>query len=478
MSSKPVERHPARSGTWSIAARITALITASGFGILLAGGLFLYWTLARSLDDETARFLADKVFVLRAIIHDRPRDMSAFDEETRLEGAARRFSRYYVRVLNEQDGLIVETPDMSRLIGPAAFSSEHAEAEQMHEVELGNRTFALMSAVAPTTEGRSWQVQLALDVSNKEALLEGYRRNLLLVLLVGLATSALAGHAIARRGLAPLESITRSARSISATNLDSRVSSRAWPKELTSLAGAFDQMLERLEQSFQRLSQFSADIAHELRTPVTNLLTESQVMLSQPRSVEEYRQVLESGIEELGNLARMIDSLLFLARADQVDGQLERVELDARKEVENVIEFHRANAEENDVTLACEGHARVHASSILLQRAISNVLSNAVRHTPRAGHVLVRISTADDGTTSICVSDTGCGIAAEHLPHLFDRFYRADPSRSQRTGGFGLGLALVQSIVTLHGGTARIASEVGKGTMVTLTFPAAPSRAQ
>jgi two-component system heavy metal sensor histidine kinase CusS len=470
MSDAPAKSHVG-SSTWSIAARITALITVSGFGILLAGGLFLYWTLARNLDDETARFLADKVFVLRAIIHDRPHDMAAFDEETRLEGAARRFSRYYVRVLDEQRRLIVETPDMSRLIEPAAFASEVAASEEMHEVEVGDRTLALMATSAPTTDGRSWQVQFALDVSNKEALLDRYRRNLLFVLLAGLATSALAGHAIARRGLAPLDSITRVARAISATNLDRRVSSQAWPQELTALAGAFDQMLERLEDSFRRLSQFSADIAHELRTPVTNFLTESQVTLSQPRSVEEYRQVLESGIEEFASLARMIDSLLFLARADQVDGRLERIELDASREVENVIEFHRANAEENGVTLSCEGNAPLYANSLLFQRAISNVLSNAVRHTPKTGRVTVGIATTDGGSTSICVRDTGSGIAAEHLPHLFDRFYRADASRSQRTGGFGLGLALVQSIMTLHGGAARLASEVGKGTEITLTFP-------
>jgi two-component system heavy metal sensor histidine kinase CusS len=462
------------SSTWSIAARITALITMSGFGLLLAGGLFLYWTLARSLDDETARFLADKVFVLRAIIHDRPHDMAAFDEETRLEGAARRFSRYYVRVLDEQRQLIVETPDMSKLIAPAAFAAEVAVPEEMREIEVGTQSLALMTTSAPTTDGRSWQVQIALDVSNKEALLERYRRNLLLVLLTGLATSALGGYAIARRGLAPLDSITRAARAISATNLDHRVSSQAWPKELTALAGAFDQMLERLEDSFRRLSQFSADIAHELRTPVTNFLTESQVTLSQPRSLEEYRQVLESGIEEFASLARMIDSLLFLARADQVDGRLERVELDAAREVGNVIEFHRANAEENGVTLACEGNAPLYANSLLFQRAISNLLSNAVRHTPAAGRVTVGIATADGGSTSICVRDTGSGIAAEHLPHLFDRFYRADASRSQRTGGFGLGLALVQSIMTLHGGAARLVSEIGKGTAITLTFPGKP----
>lgn len=469
---------PARppSGTWSIAARLAALITLWGFAILLAGGLFLYWTLERTLDADSARFLADKAFVLRAIIRDRAADMAALDEETRLEGAARRFDRYYVRVLDDRQRLVVETPGMSELAGSNGFGALPASdpgLEQMQEVRWGDRTLALTRVIAPTGGGEPWHVQLALDISNKEALLASYRRNLLIVLLAGLVVSALAGHAIARRGLRPLEAITRSARDVSVASLDRRISTRDWPRELIALAAAFDEMLERLEDSFRRLSQFSADIAHELRTPVTNFLTAAQVMLSQPRSTDQYREVLESGIEEFGRLARMIDALLFLARADRGQGRLERTELDARSEVENVLEFHRGDAEENGVTLACEGNARLFGNSILFQRAISNLLSNAVRYTPRAGRVVVTIATTDNGSVSICVSDTGCGIAPEHVPHLFDRFYRADPSRTHRTGGFGLGLALVHSIVSLHGGVARIRSEVGTGTQVTLDFPPA-----
>jgi two-component system, OmpR family, heavy metal sensor histidine kinase CusS len=239
---------------------------------------------------------------------------------------------------------------------------------------------------------------------------------------------------------------------------------------LSSLAAAFDDMLCRLQESFRRLSQFSADIAHELRTPVTNLMAATQVTLSRTRSLEEYQRVLESSTEELASLARIIDSLLFLARAEQASLPLQREQLDAREEIENVIEFHRAIAEECDVALRCEGDAPVFADSTLLQRAISNLLSNAVRHTPRQGNVLVQI-TAGDHCTKITVRDSGSGIAAEHLPHVFDRFYRVDPSRTHGSGGFGLGLAIVKSIVTLHQGEVRIASAVGTGTAVTLSIP-------
>ena len=474
MSSKPAEQAGSRSRAWSITARLTILITLSCFMILFASGCFLYWTVEKSLDAEAAQFLADKVFVLRAIAQDRPDDHAALDEETRIEGAARRFSRYYVRILDQADRTIIETPGMRDVLVPQAFpASDKGDApwEKKRELYLpGGRTIAAMTASAKTRDGDRWIVQLALDVSSKARALASYRRNLGAVLGIGLLISAIAAQIIARKGLAPLAAITRSARAVSAVNLAQRVGSSEWPRELTELAAAFDQMLARLEESFRRLSQFSADIAHELRTPMTAFLTQAQVTLSRPRSIDEYQQVLESGIEEFEGLARMIDSLLFLARAEQSPERMERETLDVRQTIANVIDLHRNMADEQQVQLDCEGDASIVANAGMVQRAVSNLLSNALRHTPAKGRVLVRIVQNDANAATISVSDSGCGIAAEHIPHLFDRFYRADPSRAQRTGGFGLGLALVRSIMTLHGGHATIESEVGKGTTVQLRF--------
>jgi two-component system, OmpR family, heavy metal sensor histidine kinase CusS len=471
MSSKNAEHSPR---AWSLAGRLSLFISLTSFALLAVAALSLYWNLARSLEGEIVRFLQDKLYVVEILVRDRFDDPAALDEEIRIESAARRFSRYYVRIIDDMARPRIETPGMSRVAAPGEFArltASRIDASGFQKMQLADgRTMALTAAATRTRDGKPWKIQLGLDISAQERLLASYRGSLMIVLLLGLALSALAGRIIARRGLQPLGAITAVVRETSASKLDMRVSSASWPQELSCLAAAFDDMLSRLQESFRRISQFSADIAHELRTPVTNMLAATQVTLSRSRSLEEYQRVIESSSEELATLARIIDALLFLARAEQASCPLEREQLDARQEIENVIEFHRASADESEVALRCEGHAAVFADSTLFQRAISNLLSNAVRHTPRRGSVLVDIRTAERETL-ITVRDTGNGIPAEHLPHLFDRFYRVDPSRTQASGGFGLGLAIVKSIVTLHEGAIRVDSTPGAGTAVTLTLP-------
>jgi two-component system heavy metal sensor histidine kinase CusS len=228
-------------------------------------------------------------------------------------------------------------------------------------------------------------------------------------------------------------------------------------------------MLERLQASFQRLSQFSADLAHELRTPLNNLMGEAQVALSRDRSASEYVRVLQSALEEQTRLARMIDSMLFLAQAEQAKPALEPSILDARTEMRAVAEFYQPLAEEQGVQLACEGEGRIVAEPLLLRRALSNLLSNALKYTGRGGRVLLRVSAADDAVT-LSVIDSGVGIPAQHLGRLGDRFYRVDPARTDSSEGAGLGLAIVKSIMALHGGSLRVDSVVGQGTTASLQF--------
>ena len=231
-------------------------------------------------------------------------------------------------------------------------------------------------------------------------------------------------------------------------------------------------MLNRLEQSFDRLSRFSADIAHELRTPVFNLRGEIDVALSKPRSAEEYREVLGSGLEECGRLARLIDRLLFFAQAENPETQITREPCDVVLELATVSEFYGLAAAEAGVrlTVTPQGNVLADLDRPLFQRAVGNVVTNALAHTPPGGSVSLTAA-GDDTATRVEVVDTGCGIPAAHLPHVFDRFYRADQTRSSKNGSVGLGLAIMRSIVELHGGTVEIASEVGRGTRVTMIFP-------
>jgi two-component system heavy metal sensor histidine kinase CusS len=233
-------------------------------------------------------------------------------------------------------------------------------------------------------------------------------------------------------------------------------------------------MLERLEDSFTRLSQFSADLAHELRTPIANLLGEAEVALTRPRTPEEYRAVIESSVSECERLSGLVDNLLFLARAEAADRHIKPEMFDGRTAVEKIVAMYEPIAEEQGVRLTSGGGGEIYADPMLFSRALNNLLENALRFTPAGGSISISID-AESTASRLSVQDTGSGIPAEHLPRVFDRFYRVDSARSSR--GSGLGLALVKSIVQLHGGTAKIESETDRGTRVTLTFPKASTTA-
>jgi two-component system heavy metal sensor histidine kinase CusS len=229
-------------------------------------------------------------------------------------------------------------------------------------------------------------------------------------------------------------------------------------------------MLKRLDDSFTRLSQFSADLAHELRTPIGNIMGEVQVALTRDRTAGEYREIIESTIAECERLSRIVDNLLFVARVDAEREPIEKKRFDARAAAEKIATFYQTIADDRHVTITCSGDGEIYADPDLFERAVANLLDNALRFTPENGSIQIALS-KHDARFEVAVSDNGCGIAPQHLPRVFDRFYRAESSRG--SDGAGLGLALVKSIVDLHGGNATIHSEVGRGTTATLAFPAA-----
>jgi two-component system heavy metal sensor histidine kinase CusS len=218
------------------------------------------------------------------------------------------------------------------------------------------------------------------------------------------------------------------------------------------LAGSFNAMLEHIEQDFRRLSNFSADIAHELRTPVTNLTTQTQVLLSQSRGADAYREVLYSNLEEYERMAKMISDMLYLAQTDNQLIKPDLAEVDMASELDALFEYFEPWAEERHVQLKRVGQIPpLRGDRLMLRRTMSNLLSNAIRHTTSGQAVTVSLR-QDQQSSVITVSNPGDTIAAEHLPHLFDRFYRADPSRQRNGDGAGLGLAIVKAIVEAHGG--------------------------
>jgi two-component system, OmpR family, heavy metal sensor histidine kinase CusS len=321
-----------------------------------------------------------------------------------------------------------------------------------------------------TPEG--YRIQVARDYTLQTGIIASYRRKLWTFLGIGLLLSVQAGFLIARRGMRPVEEIAGTLRRIGSSTLGERVKMAGLPSELALLASTFNQTLDRLEDAFARMARFSSDIAHELRTPIANLRGESEVALSRARSVTEYREVLESSLEECLRLSTMIDRLLFLARAENPETQIQREQVNLTKELQNVCEFYEAAASDASIVLESVAPPTLigYVDRTLLQRALSNLIENSLSHTGPGGHIRLEASSSN-GSLMISVADDGCGIPAEHIPRVFDRFHRVDAARSQKNGGAGLGLSIVKSVASLHGGEAGIDSDLGNGTRVTLTFP-------
>lgn len=456
----------------SLASRLTVWYAVSAFLLILAATAYLYWTLAKNIDREDDGTLLDQIHILRILLVDHPEDSAGIRQEVEVESGARQHARLYIRILDPQGRVVAETPGMAERLPPARFP-EPLEGREGLDLRAKDESFRVMSARVAYGSQAARLIQVAFDRSEEEKLLADFRSHIAPLLAISLVLCIGVGYQIARRGLRPVERISRTASMIRSTTLDARLPAAEFPSELAALARTFNEMLDRLEESFQRLSRFSADIAHELRTPLSNLRGEVEVSLGKTRSAAEYQETLASFLEEAGRLSRLIESLLFLARAEHPETQINRETVELGHLLAAVREFYGAAAEEAGVDLRMKPASPVPApiDRTLVQRAVGNLVENALAHTPKGGTITLSAS-RQNGSVLVEVADTGRGIAPEHLPRVFDRLYRADRSRTAATGGAGLGLAIVKSIAELHGGTAEIASELGKGTRVGLRLPA------
>ena len=304
-------------------------------------------------------------------------------------------------------------------------------------------------------------VAIALSTDQHARFMAMFYRSLWLAIVLGILSTGALGWIAARQGLVPVRQMMSVARSITVSRLNERLPIETLPVELRELASGFNEMLSRLEDSFRRLNEFTSDITHELRTPIANMMTQTQVALSRSRTADDYREVLYSNAEEFDRLARMISDMLFLARADHGLIIPRREGVDLAQEVRELFDFFDALAEDRGVKLAVSGEGSVSGERLMLRRAVSNLLSNALNHTAPGGTVNVRIDGVDSGAVRIAVENPGSPIGTEHLKRIFDRFYRVDPSRQRATEGAGLGLAITKSIVAAHRGTVRALSTNG-----------------
>ncbi|TBN47122.1 heavy metal sensor histidine kinase [Pseudomonas sp. BGI-2] len=305
-------------------------------------------------------------------------------------------------------------------------------------------------------------VILIFDVTHHMAFFKTLQQWFWIGLVISALVSAALGWMVARSGMRPIRQVTMVAASMSAKSLKDRIPLAPVPKELQQMVSSFNAMLSRLDDAFVRLSNFSADIAHELRTPLSNLMTHTEVVLSRKRDTEDYENNLYSNLDDLKRMSKMIDDMLFLAKSDNGLIKPENKQIDLLEVVEKLLEYYRLLADESGIELTVSGAGRVRGDVLMLHRAISNLLSNALRYTPEGQ--TIRVDIQQKGTsTLVVVENPGETIAPEHLEKLFDRFYRADPARREGSpSNAGLGLSITRSIIEAHEGKIWCDSSNGK----------------
>jgi two-component system, OmpR family, heavy metal sensor histidine kinase CusS len=458
----------------SITVRMSVMFAAASALALAAIGALLYVELDEALTARQRQPLMAMVNVLRGMMDDIP-SLEQLAEQPRIVGHVLGSHPYVSLWIHAEDGRTLFASPRVHLPKEAweGLAAPGAEQVNMRLWQPSSHNAYRLAVARFSSEraqiGRGFIV-LAQDISEPQRLLTTFRRSVLVAVPAAVLVVGVLGVLIARAVLRPIGQVAESARRVTASQLNERLDLAGVPAELQDLGSSFNTMLARLQDSFRRLSDFPADLAHELRTPLTSLLGRTRLVLSKPRSADEYREALELSVGEIERLSALASYMLFLAQADHAPVVLARDRVDLREEAERLIEFYGMAAEERGITVQASGEATVLADRAMLRQALGNLLSNAIRHSPDGERVDVVIEHGE-GAVSASVVDRGAGFSPADAARIFDRFYRAHPAGARHSGGAGLGLAIARSIVRLHGGDASVSSEPGKSTAFTLSFP-------
>lgn len=449
----------------SITFRLTLFFSTASTIVLLLIGLLVDTLVEAHFEHMDQNELAGKLKLIRHAVENVSSDADITALPAKLNDALVGHNELFVAIINKSHQLIFTTADTNFTTAVLKrieenTTSKHSDLKVWrHDKKIYRGKISYAKSHIP--EQPNLLVLLAIDIEHHQEFMVEFHRNLWIAIAACIGLTILLGWTAARRGLAPVRDMARVTRGVSASHLAARIPRGSVPPELIGLATEFNEMLDRLESSFRRLSEFSSNLAHELRTPISNLMTQTQVILSKQRKREDYREILYSALEEYERLARMISDMLLLAKADngQIMPDIELVDL--AKEVSELFAYYEAVADEKEIKLVLEGHASVRGNKLMLRRALSNLLSNGIRHAYRASEVYVTIESnpAASKETILVIQNSGEKISGEHLPLLFDRFYRVDPSRQKSSDGAGLGLAITKSILEAHQGKIKVSSD-------------------
>jgi two-component system, OmpR family, heavy metal sensor histidine kinase CusS len=438
--------------TPSLGRRLSTWLALQGFAAALAVSATVYgvnyWLLAVRQQEE----LNLKADVVRLALTETAATADA-------EGLRRKLEEF---LIGHRDMALRVTGPAGQVLFDSAQGKSSGSAQRVHRSTL--------ESAWPTSSSTSISVDLLLDVTRDDLLLRRLGWTLLAASLAGAALVSATGLLLVRRGLRPVEALAQQINAVALDRAGLRLDGSAQPLELQPLVERFNALLARVEQAYTQLESFNADVAHEMRTPLTTLIGSSELALSARRSPDELRDVIASNLEDLRRLGGVVNDMLFLSRADR-GAQARRAETTSlARSLTEVVDYYDAALAERDLALVCEGDARVAVDLALMKRAVANLISNAVRYADAGSTVYLRIDVVDQ-LLRVAVKNRGASVASEHLPRLFDRFYRAERSRRAGSAHHGLGLAIVAAIARMHGGKSFATSTAGT-TVIGIELPA------
>jgi heavy metal sensor kinase len=458
----------------SVRARLT-LWYVSVFGLLLLGfSVLVYFLVSRTLYDRLDHTLSNAAQVTASEflteLGEANGDAAAAASEALSD---LQIPGIYTSILDGNNIVLSNWPEaeQQRLL-QSLIRSNNGKMVSIRAVEGFGSLGARVAVMPVTTNGALYFMVVAEPVDVLAAELESIRNIFYLGYPVTLLVAGLGGLALARKSLSPVVEMSNQAQRMGATNLRERLTIRNPSDELGRLAATFNELLSRLEESFEKMRVFMADASHELRTPLSIIRGEADVALSQDRSTAEYKESLAIVQDEVRRLSGLVDDMLALARADAGQHPLQSRDLYLNDLVEDACRAMQVLAARKGVTLNVEpiGDIPFVGDEDLLRRLMLNLLDNGIKYTPPGGSVNVKL-VAGPPEVQIVVSDTGVGIPAEAAPHVFERFYRVERARSREDGGSGLGLAIARWVAEAHGGEIRLASSPGRGTTFTVSLP-------
>lgn len=460
----------------SIRTKLVLIFTVATCLMFFTISALVLHTLKLSLSWSDNEFIDSRLLALRAIIDERPDFAEIIRKDLEWEIEYVSSPEYYVRLMDPVGRVILETPGMGHIAPPQEFPPPRTDRTR-HGEDIRIRTpdnhyFLLRSDYEwSSIPQKDVTIQIALDVTYEQTLHAANSKRVGMTMIVGILASISIGWLVIRKIMRPLSKIVGFSAQVTVETIGERINTDNWPGELRRLADAINDMLQRLELGFARLSEYASNMAHEIRTPLGNIMGESEVALLKDRTPQEYRRVLGSVMEECARASKIIDNIMFLSRCDKPGTTLEMATFDAMELLEEVCDLFAPLVNERKATVTRHGFGTLYANASMFQRAVSNLLANSLHYSEPGVKIDLTVRQDEDGSLAVIVSDTGQGIREEDLACVFDRFHRGDRSHSNYPQGSGLGLSIVKSIMEFHHGTITIDSREGRGTTATLRFP-------